>query len=347
MKKVYIDSNVMIRRGKPPCDALFGRVRDLYHAEKISLITTDLTIREIAKHHAKNDYEKIKDIAKPKTRSIYEGVTGAKLPNIDEKEIFRRLFESYSDSVMEMYDDLEAEIISVNDVKPMNVFEQYAHSEGVFSSTNKKNQFPDAFIIEAIKQAATQEEILVISEDKDFEVLASEDRIQHLKSLEQLFGFFGLRSDPPSSGNFSNELENLSRLLEDQLLGHGFIVTDVADTEILGVEINEITIDPLISFSSVAVGGDILLIGDAELSAVLSYEHPDWESATYDAEDTLLVPHHTASGAVERNFRCRFSLSYNLGKDGLAKDITNLNLMSVGHQEIRILDYYYGEEIPF
>ena len=47
--KVFLDANIVIRTGKPPGGPEFERIVDLVDAEIISILSTDLTIAEVAK----------------------------------------------------------------------------------------------------------------------------------------------------------------------------------------------------------------------------------------------------------------------------------------------------------
>jgi hypothetical protein len=93
-QKVFLDANLVIQAGKPPGGLLIKRVRDLVDAHIISVLTTDLTITEVAKKHAENDYEVIKEIGRPHFRKTVSAVIGSTLPDITKADLRARLRRS-------------------------------------------------------------------------------------------------------------------------------------------------------------------------------------------------------------------------------------------------------------
>ncbi|WP_201151409.1 PIN domain-containing protein [Rhodovulum sulfidophilum] len=57
----------------------------------------------------------------------------------------------------------------------------------------KKDQFPDAFIFECIKQVASAKSpVIIVSDDGDFDKLAGdEEHVSVIKSLPELFQHLG------------------------------------------------------------------------------------------------------------------------------------------------------------
>ena len=60
--KVFLDANIVIRAGKLPGGRELTRVIDLVDAGLVTVLTTDLTVTEVAKKHVQNDFDLIKDI---------------------------------------------------------------------------------------------------------------------------------------------------------------------------------------------------------------------------------------------------------------------------------------------
>jgi len=56
-KSVQTTGTTSIRAGRPPGSPLIPRVADLVDAGYVKVVTTDLTMIEIAKKHAGNDFE--------------------------------------------------------------------------------------------------------------------------------------------------------------------------------------------------------------------------------------------------------------------------------------------------
>jgi hypothetical protein len=161
-RKIFLDANVVIRAGKPPGGPLIGRVADLVDAGYVKVVTTDLTKMEIAKKHAGNDFEVIGNLTKRRVRDLADEIFGVKLPGISPADLQRKLLEKHQASVEKMFRLLRAETLSIDSVKPSVVFDAYARKAGLFGDDAKKDQFPDAFIFETLKAAATKGDPLTI-----------------------------------------------------------------------------------------------------------------------------------------------------------------------------------------
>ena len=186
---VFMDANVVIQAGRPPGGPILARVKDLVEAGYITVLTTDLTVQEVAKKHAKNDYDLIKGVGSPHFRRVVEQVLGVGLPDTTKAKLEAKLIDNYRQSTQNMFDGLAAKTLEIDGVKPSTVFDAYAAEEGFFGDKGKKNQFPDAFIFEALKmEAADAENVIIVSGDGDFEKPVSEqDNITLVKSLPELF----------------------------------------------------------------------------------------------------------------------------------------------------------------
>lgn len=145
-QKVFLDANLVIQTGKPPGGPLIERVRDLVEAGIISVLTTDLTITEIAKKHADNDYQVIKEVGRPHFRKTVEAIVGSTLPDISKADLRAKISAVYKESTRAMFTGLKASVLKIDDVKPSAVFIAYSERTGFFLE-GKKDQFPDAFIL--------------------------------------------------------------------------------------------------------------------------------------------------------------------------------------------------------
>ena len=153
--KVFFDANIIIQAGKPPGGPLISRVADLVNAGLIKVLTTDLTVAEVAKKHADNDYEVIKEVGRPHFRKIMSEHLGISLPNINKAELKLSISKKYSELVAAMFAHLKAKTLAIDDIKPSKVFTAYTEKSGFFTGEGKRDQFPDAFIFECLKTEAT------------------------------------------------------------------------------------------------------------------------------------------------------------------------------------------------
>ena len=235
-RKIFLDANVVIRAGKPPGGPLIPRVADLVDAGYVKVVTTDLTKMEIAKKHAGNDFEVMGNLTKRRVRDLADEIFGVKLPGIFSGGPAPKAAREVSASVEKMFRLLRAETLSIDSVKPSVVFDAYARKAGLFGDDAKKDQFPDAFIFETLKAAATKgDPLTIVSDDKDFAAAIKDaEHICRLKSIADLFAELGLMIEaaPDVEDFVENNLDNIVAAVDDELNQWGLQVSDVDDAEI-------------------------------------------------------------------------------------------------------------------
>lgn len=340
--KVFLDANIVIQAGKPPGGPTLARVGALVKAGLISVLTTDLTMREVAKKHAENDYEVIKEVGRLHFRKLVEEALGTKLPETSKAALKDAFAKTYDTSTRAMFKTLKAKTLSIDDIKPSKVFDAYATSSGFFSGEGKKDQFPDAFIFECIKEeASAKSPVIVVSDDGDFAgPVQGHPHITLVKSLEALFQKLGLQVDAPELGDFLKENhDELLRAVNSELESWGLHVSDVEDADIEETDVTEVTITELTSFGSAEEDGSILAVGRMTVTANVSYSHPDWDHAAYDSEDKVLIPFDTVTGETDVTFEVDFSMSIAVAEDGTPGEIDQLRFTSDDFQYVELHPY--------
>ena len=337
--KVFLDANVVIQAGKPPGGPLIGRLADLVKAELITVMTTDLTIVEVAKKHAENDFEVIGPMGDPHFRNIAGDALGLQLPVLTRADIRLGLAERYKSRVTDMFQGLSATVLSIDTVKPSAVFGAYSGATGFFSGSGKKQQFPDAFIFECLKAAApAPETLVVVSNDGDFSgPAAAAGNVTVVKSIPDLFKILGLEVDAPDVADFlDRNAADLVARCDTEVGNWGLSVSDVEDAEIEETTVTAVEVGDLTSFGSTEKGGDVLVVGSAEVTARVSYSHPDWDGAMWDSEDKVLVPFDSVSGETEVTFEVRFSMSILVDDAGDLVEIDEFRFRDGRFQDVEL-----------
>lgn len=328
-RNVFLDANVLIRAGKPPGGPLVSRIIDLTDAGYIKVITTDLTKIEVAKKHANNEFDDAVVLTKSRVRRLASDLLGVSIPETSSGDLHRKILEKYSAAVEDMLRSMSAETISIDNVKPSAVFDSYLHKTGVFGDGAKKDQFPDAFILEALKSIATAASpLIVVSEDGDFAAAArGTPNLSHVKSIADLFALlnFTVEAAPEVEEFFENHLDDIIGRADIELGGWGLQVSDVDDAEIETTTVENVTFLGFRTFRVVGEGRDILVVGRMSMSVRVSYHHPDWDTATYDSEDKVLLPHHTVEGEKSIDVDADFSMTLKVGPDGKPHAIAELS----------------------
>jgi hypothetical protein len=326
--RIFLDANVLIRAGKPPAGPPIPRVADLVDAGYVKVVTTDLTKIEVAKKHAGNDFELMGDLTRRRVRDLADEILGVKLPEISPTDLHGRLLKKYQASVEKMFTSLRAETLSIDSVKPSVVFDAYARKTGLFDDDAKKDQFPDAFIFEVLKAAATKDDpVTIVSDDKDFAVAITDaEHITRLKSIADLFAELGLTIEaaPDVEDFVASNLDEIATV-HDELNQWGLQVSDVDEAEIDESTVENVRFVDFRTFRTAGQGKAILVVGRIEMDVKVSYHHPDWDTATYDSEEGVLLPHHTVEGEKNINVEAHFNMKLKVDQHGKPTSIAEFS----------------------
>jgi hypothetical protein len=228
-----------------------------------------------------------------------------------------------------MFRSLRAETLSIDSVKPSVVFDAYARKTGLFGDDAKKDQFPDAFIFEVLKAAATKgDPLAIVSDDKDFaEAIKDADHITRLKSIADLFAELGLTIEaaPDVEDFVENNLDEIVATVHNELNQWGLQVSDVDDAEIDESTVENVSFIDFRTFRTAGEGKDILVVGRIEMDVQVSYHHPDWDTATYDSEDKVLLPHHTVEGEKNIDVEANFYMTLKVDQHGKPTSIAEFS----------------------
>jgi len=336
--QVFLDANIVIRAGKPPGGPEIERVGDLVDAGLIRVLATDLTIAEISRKHSANDFDVIKEVGRSHFRRIVEDTLGAKLPTVTKSEIKAVLDKKYAESTSAMFKSLKAKLLEIDAVKPSTVFASYAAGSGFFSGEGKKDQFPDAFTFECLKAVATDKSpVIIVSDDGDFDAPAKQEaNILVLRSLPDLFKHLGFEMAAPPVAEFLEEnIDDLAKLVNSEVENWG-LIGDVEDSEIYEVLVDEIEIERIAAFKPVDEGDSLLAIATLKVNARASFTHPDWDTASYDSEDKVLIPWDDVNGEADLEFSVDVSISIAVDEDGNPEEFDTLNFRNSDFQYVTL-----------
>jgi hypothetical protein len=200
----------------------------------------------------------------------------------------------------------------------------------LFTGEGKKDQFPDAFILERARaEASSSAPIILVADDKDFKVAVKDsDNLSVLKTIEDLFKMLGLQVEIPEIDDFLDEQKGtVIELFDAELKNWILDATDVEDADIEILSVESVKADDLISFGTVGAGNEIIVVGNATIKATVSYTHPDWDTAIYDSEDKTLTPwNDDVSGETTVDVDVEFSMSIEVDKQGEPSKIKEISL---------------------
>lgn len=339
--QVFLDANVLIQEGKTGSPIL-ERLVDLVDIGLIAILTTDLTMTEVAKKHTENDINIVKDFTRPHFRAILSDALGEKLPEINKTKLKELLSIKYIKSTKKIFNSLKAKILTIDDVSPSTIFGSYSRREGFFSGEGKKDQFPDAFIFECLRKISNADSpIIIVSSDGDF-VAPSKlaENISLVKSVAELFSTLGLEMEVPEVEDFfSNEHGKLISSFNTELSQWGLMVSDVMDAGIDDATVTDVKLENFTAFQTLQNDRNILVAGDATVTAEISYTHPDWDTASWDSEDKVAIPWDHVSGEKEITFEVPFSMTLSVDKSGKPVEVNNLSFLDDSFSYVALQPY--------
>ena len=338
---VFVDSNVFISQGNPPNTPLVQRLRELQNAGVIRIVTTDLTMMEIAKKFAQNDFDNIKEFVRPHIQKAINKVAKIEVPQNNKDELFNHLVKREYKEVLAFHQSLRAEILNIDAVKPSTVFENYTLKQGVFSETAKKDQFPDAFIVECLKLEIQEGgSIVIVSKDGDFdEEIKATSQMSKKGSLEDLFeAVVSAQIDDEDIEIWVDDIDDeLIAEFTGELNNWSIESIDTPDGFVEHAEASKVEMIEFLGYAPLTKGGKALILGKANVTAVLDIQHPNWNEAMYDSEDKVLIPFENVTGEIETEMTISFAMSVSVKKRKLS---AIQDVQFIDETEFIYIDFY-------
>ncbi|WP_319530806.1 PIN domain-containing protein [uncultured Cohaesibacter sp.] len=316
--RVFLDANIYIQAGKHLEKPEFKLIKKLHESGVVKLITTDLTIDEVAKKHAKNEMALLKDVHKPAFRKAVKKRFNVEIPLIDPRQLQREIFIDFKKSLGLQLLVAGVEEVSVSMADPLKILDDYTHEKGIFSGEGKKDQFPDAFILETLcLQASEDDQLVIVSNDKDFEkVCAHHSELTYVDSIPQLFAKIGLEPSDHEVSEFLNQNNApLVDMASFEISSIGFASRDEQDARLYPRGVRKLEINDATTYSVGEDRGSILVIGNMTCDVLFDLEYQDPHNPYEMIEET-------DSCEVDLNY----ALSILLSEDGEYEDIEALSL---------------------
>ena len=195
-----------------------------------------------------------------------------------------------------MFEQLKAEMVSLDRVTPSEIFHDYTNNSGFFSPSNKPDQFADAFVFAAVVQESTNDDpMIIVARDNDFdEPVKRHPGTVLLKSIEDLFAWYALDLQAPDLPRFSEFLRNA--LTQDNLFRQEVELEDFKlDRDwIFSASINDVIVGNVCAFD---LFHDDLVIAmvDVKVELAIAYRYLSRDHGGYVYESNS----HQTSGTAE------------------------------------------------
>jgi hypothetical protein len=224
-KRVFIDTQVFRKARFAVTGPAFVKLCQLCKAEEIMLVTTDITRREIDAQIDETALEFRSALGKAGAITVALGqpdflISGIPATKITEVEVYK----AFKDLVDTFFKESAAEVLEVPKTALPTVFNLFFEKKPPFGFGKKKAEFPDAFVLEALKQKAgnNKEVLYAISEDPDFADACKEcPRLEVLPSLPHFLDRYNAHAEAEGQvratlkGNSARVDETLKDILKN------------------------------------------------------------------------------------------------------------------------------------
>jgi hypothetical protein len=250
-KRVFVDTQAFRQARFAVSSPSFAKLRELCAARKLTLLTTEITRREIDANilevasEIKNAIEKIA-VLQPDI--VLFGLPAKNLTEID-------LAKALAKQVNDFFEGCHVEQVKLPRTALATVLDLYFNRQPPFGEHKKKAEFPDAFVLEALKTKAglNSESVYVVSDDPDFANACTQN--PHLKNIKTLSRFLDLYNGHADTINqvhatvtknfkqIEKELQGIVESLQGVMRGmpgvvriHSAKVVDILDTLVISCD---------------------------------------------------------------------------------------------------------------
>jgi hypothetical protein len=289
---VYLDAQAFENASFNFASKQFTALKKHLESGRLRLIITDITVAEVKSRTAKNIAKEVaahEKFAKA-ARVLRSSETGRNvLSTLDKDAIVKELLGGFDQFLHEH----KADMIDTTANDPGPVFERYFAGKPPFGeAAEKKYEFPDAFVIEALKEWTedNEEELFVVSGDDLFREACQEcDEIHVKATLVEMLDH--VASDDEKVAKFIRErleaqAQEIGKQAAEQFEGLGFhLIDEWGDVEVV---IKKVTLsgDPEI----IDIGtkeANAQMIFDIEYAADISWD--DSSTGIYDSEEGRMM----------------------------------------------------------
>lgn len=328
---------------------VFQALIKLVQKEKVKILLTSITLREIRAHitegadlaskaieqairdlHKKRfqpqgDVKRIKIAANSDSLYEFKKAFQALAPNFEQ--INQELLEQLEDFLTE----INFELIEVDRVSAAEVFEKYFSSSPPFGVGKKKYEFPDAFALLTLQQEAEDKNriIYLVSGDSDWKnFCSSSENLFLVEKLDELLEIIIRETDSDEVDVcyelFDDNQDEIKGYIEDQFSNLDFSI-DLSGSSLIewGSEEVEVEVNSIDIINSSLVNIDdsdedqpsviFEVVAEVNYDARVSYE--SLEFAIYDREDDKYYGGETINTVLTESIKLNVEVMLILSRD--------------------------------
>ena len=293
MQNIFIDTSIYEK------ESFYNgtRIKTLYSAAsmgRVRILLPDLTEYEVYKHLEKKCDEQ------DGTNAIHKLENSLVNDLTKGKKIIKELHElkvSLKESILKLFsrelkDARVLKIKTPKDIDVLKIIDNYKNLRAPFSE-KKKNEFPDAFVLETLEDWCDKnnEECLLLSVDGDFKKYDSErltykayeELVQELVDEEEML-FTKMASEVLEDSMFVSQMRNwiIDQFDCDIYFSAALQIEEINDFQIKDVELYAERED----MDLIGMYDDVFVFEVwPRITTRIEVEHPDYDTAYYDNED--------------------------------------------------------------
>ena len=294
---VFIDTSAYQTKKLQFGHFVLARLQQLLEEEKIHLLITDVVRSEIEIHLKKFAEAAVREHKNFRKNGSFlclaDEISGGGLfPEITSDAVFNVAKRKF----IALVDNGLTETVSVADVNPKKIFDDYFSGAAPFHREAKKSEFPDAFSLAAVDAVARarHHKVYIVSDDGDMAAVAKvNDNFIHLKSIDALLDLVNRNDEELAElSTFADSVlehlkEDVIKMARERLLDAEFIPTSTSeyDPEIYEIDISSVSIDDVQLIDVNKDDATYEITFGIDLTA--SYNFEDYSRANWDKEDRV------------------------------------------------------------
>lgn len=318
-RNVFVDTEFFVKAGLDFSSNTLESFKDICCDGELNHLTTTIVVREVKRKIIEHIDEALSSVNSFRRKAKI-------LTNFNNK-VIRNLFSPFDPSeiknhALQVFDDFLDEsnttVLDLLAVDSNEIVDMYFDQKPPFQGGKKKNEFPDAFTLLAIRNnLRDNEEIYVVSEDKDLISFCDKNpQFIQIESLSKLLDIYNAHDEERS--NFIKEYieeneETIKQTIKSQIEdAEAYNSSTWEDAEVDNFQILEVSsLDPSIIHID---DQSCKIVFDVEVRYQVTVTGPDFVNGRYDREDdvTYTFDNTTQEEAGEFEFTVEMELAYEL-----------------------------------
>ena len=170
--KIFFDANMLIGLAEEELETQQIKLNILASHEDVELLTTDVTMIEVAKNRADNTCKKLWPLADKEAQRLARSIFTIDIPAIEKQEMRSIAYDYHRKKIVDAMSTFDWRCLECKDINLLDVFEDYGKKVRFFRDEAKKGQFADAMIFQMLQaEATTETPVIIVSRDKDFKAV--------------------------------------------------------------------------------------------------------------------------------------------------------------------------------